>query len=105
MKQFFLLLCISILLFNFDQLTDADKGVLIGHVVGKNGVDLFAGKGKPIDKKLAGEPGYKERVDFGEHIGYYVHEEDPNIKLPTTKGIIHYSKRGAHIVPSHPDGK
>lgn len=180
---------------NFEQLTDADKGALIGHVVGKHGVDLFAGggivkgvsafrklktankmctleamavsnthqekilasalqhaserkaylkkikievdkqnkhivgkhnfqnnkgifdhpdpqgllskfagKGKPIEKKL-GEPGYKERVDFGEHIGYYVHEEDPSIKLPTTMGIIHYSKRGAHIVPSHPKGK
>lgn len=42
-----------------------------------------------------------ERVDFGKIIGYYV---DPQTgkKHPTTMGIIHYSKNGAHIVPSKP---
>lgn len=43
----------------------------------------------------------KERVDFGRVIGYYV---DPvtHEKTPTTMGIIHYSKDGAHIVPVRP---
>lgn len=43
----------------------------------------------------------KERVDFGEIIGQYV---DPNtgIATDTTVGIIHYGKKGAHIVPARP---
>jgi hypothetical protein len=65
----------------------------------------FAGKGKPINTKAPGTPDYRERVDFGEFIGYYTNDENPGIKLPTTKGTIRYSKKGAHIVPSHPDGK
>lgn len=65
----------------------------------------FAGKGKPINNKMPGTPDYRERVDFGELIGYYVSEENPGIKFPTTKGTIRYSKKGAHIIPSHPDGK
>ena len=46
-------------------------------------------------------PGAKERVDFGKVIGEYI---DPKTKMgtPTTKGIIHYSKAGAHIVPARP---
>jgi len=37
----------------------------------------------------------RERVDFGEVIG--------NVNgVPTTKGIIHYSSDGAHIVPARP---
>jgi hypothetical protein len=91
------------------------------HVVGKHNFELgksefvhsdpqnllskFAGKGKPINNKALGTPDYRERVDFGELIGYYVNEENPGIKLPTTKGTIRYSKKGAHIIPSHPDGK
>ncbi len=65
----------------------------------------FAGKGQPVNSKLPGTPDYRERVDFGEFIGYYINEKNPDIKLPTTKGIIRYSKKGAHIVPSHPNGK
>ncbi|MHB9941523.1 hypothetical protein CF065_07820 [Clostridium sporogenes] len=43
----------------------------------------------------------KERIDFGKIIGQYV---DPITgKLyDTTKAIIHYSKKGVHIVPSRP---
>lgn len=65
----------------------------------------FAGKGKPINDKIPGTPDYRELVDFGEFIGYYRHDKYPELKLPTTKGTIRYSKKGAHIVPSHPDGK
>lgn len=44
----------------------------------------------------------KERVDFGKVIGQYV---DPNtgIVKETTIGIIHYGKKGAHIVPARPN--
>ncbi len=54
----------------------------------------FSGKGTPAGAN-------RERVDFGKIIGYYV---DPQTgkKYPTTMGIIHYSKYGAHIVPSKP---
>ena len=44
----------------------------------------------------------KERVNFGQVIGQYV---DPNtgIGVETTMGIIHYGKKGAHIVPARPN--
>jgi hypothetical protein len=58
--------------------------------------------GKRVNNFEPGMPGYKEVVDFGEHIGYYVNEEE-KIKIATTKGTIHYSKEGIHIVPTHPN--
>ncbi|MCR4803640.1 MAG: hypothetical protein K5895_11675, partial [Lachnospiraceae bacterium] len=44
----------------------------------------------------------KERVNFGQVIGQYV---DPNtgVGVETTIGIIHYGKKGAHIVPARPN--
>jgi len=63
-------------------------------------LNKHAGKGQKVCGKK-GQPGYRERVDFGEFIGYY--ENDKITKpLPTTVGIIHYNKRGAHIVPARP---
>jgi tetratricopeptide (TPR) repeat protein len=64
----------------------------------------FAGKGKPVNNSAPGIAGYRERIDFGEVIGSYVSKESRELKIPTTKGIIHYSKDGAHIVPSNPNG-
>lgn len=61
-----------------------------------------AGKGQKI-KGVPGKPDYRERVDFGEMIGYYV-DEGTKQKLPTTIGTIHYSKKGGHIVPGKPKG-
>ncbi len=58
-------------------------------------LDKFAGKGDPVGNVPRGQPGFKERVDFGEVIG----EVGGN---PTTNGLIHYSKYGAHIVPANP---
>lgn len=60
-----------------------------------------AGRGQQIGDTPIGQPGSKERVDFGRTIGNYV---DPvtGEKTPTTNGIIHYGSRGAHIVPSRP---
>ncbi len=57
-------------------------------------IDSFSGKGVPIGSG-------KERVDFGQVIGYYV-DQSTGTKYPTTMGIIHSSKDGKHIVPSKP---
>lgn len=59
-----------------------------------------AGKGQKV-RGIPGEPDYRERVDFGEIIGYYVTDKSTE-QLPTTMGIIHYSKKGGHIVPAAP---
>ncbi len=64
----------------------------------------FAGKGESIKNRIVGMDDYRERVDFGEFIGYFISENYPELKIPTTKGTIRYSKKGAHIVPSDPNG-
>jgi tetratricopeptide (TPR) repeat protein len=64
----------------------------------------FAGKGKAANNMTVGSPGYRERIDFGEFIGYYISDSDKTLKIPTSKGIIHYSKSGAHIIPANPEG-
>jgi len=58
-------------------------------------LDEFAGKGQLLPK------GNKERVDFGKPIGKY-YDSDTGEYLETTRGITHYGKDGAHIVPSEP---
>lgn len=64
----------------------------------------FAGTGKPVPKKELGTSGYKEIVDFKEDIGFYI-DPDTHAKIVTTKGTIHYSEKGAHIIPAHPESK
>lgn len=66
----------------------------IGMSEASNLVAQFSGKGTAITNN-------KERVDFGKTIGVY---KDPVSKagIPTSIGIIHYSKTGAHIVPARP---
>lgn len=64
-------------------------------------IKKFAGKGKPLNKEIPGNPNYGELIDFGEHIGVWKDKEGI-ISLPTTKGHIHYSKKGAHIIPANP---
>jgi len=69
----------------------------------KNAEELLRkhkGTGLPVRGNI-GEPGYQEIVDFKEHIGIWKCDKGGS-DLPTTKGKIHYSKRGAHIVPAHP---
>lgn len=61
----------------------------------------FAGSGRPERGNL-GVPGYKETVDFKEYIGVWINKEG-TIKLPTTRGTIHYGNKGAHIVPADPN--
>ncbi|NBJ70943.1 transposase [Roseburia sp. 1XD42-34] len=57
-------------------------------------LDKFAGKGTSINKN-------KERVEFDQVIGKY-YDMDTGKYTNTTRGMIHYSKSGAHIVPSEP---
>ena len=47
-----------------------------------------------------GESGYQEIVNFGENIGYSINRD--GIETLTSWGKIHYSKDGAHIVPTLP---
>lgn len=61
----------------------------------------FAGKGIP-HRGEPGLPNYKEVVDFGDRIGIW-RDKAGKQALPTTRGTIHYSNKGAHIVPSHPN--
>ncbi|MGH8910095.1 MAG: polymorphic toxin type 50 domain-containing protein, partial [Egibacteraceae bacterium] len=63
-------------------------------------LDRGAFAGTPV-RGTPGQPGYRERVDFGQIIGYSV---DPvtGARTPTSIGIIHYSSTGAHIVPARP---
>ncbi len=60
-----------------------------------------AGKGVPLMELEVGM-GYKEALEFGEYIGEY-HDIKGNLKIPTTRGTIHYYKNGgAHIAPAAP---
>jgi hypothetical protein len=60
----------------------------------------YAGLGKK-ERGTIGNPGYKETVDFGEIIGNWK-SEDGILQIPTTRGTIHHSKNGSHIVPAKP---
>ena len=59
----------------------------------------FAGMGEVVGNS---ETSNKERVDFGLIIGL-VKDSNGNL-IPTTRGLIHHSKKGTHIVPSNPNG-
>ena len=61
-------------------------------------IEQYGGTGERV-----GSSGYREHVDFGMIIGTYI-AQDGSMRAPTTCGIIHYSKSGAHIVPSRPRG-
>lgn len=65
-------------------------------------VNRFGGSGMPINNEFPGTGNYREIVDFKENIGIWKNKEG-TLSLPTTKGTIHYSKNGAHIIPTHPD--
>ena len=63
-------------------------------------VKEFSGKGKVLGNPKTSN---KEWIDFGIIIGIWL-DENGN-RNPTTKGIIHHSKNGTHIVPSNPEGE
>ena len=58
-------------------------------------LDKYAGTGTIL------KSGNRERVNFGQVIGKYYNKNTGKYE-ETTNGIIHYSKSGAHIVPSRP---
>lgn len=64
-------------------------------------IKKYAGTGIRETSHPPGSPGYKEIVNFEEFIGFDVHPIT-GIKTPTTRGKIHYSKDGVHIVPTKP---
>lgn len=59
-----------------------------------------AGTGRAV-RGTPCEPSYHEIVDFRETIGIHINNKT-GIQTPTSYGKIHYSKKGAHIVPALP---
>lgn len=57
-------------------------------------VELRAGTGRWLS-------GNKEVIDFGQIIGIYRNERT-GCSRQTSRGTIHYSKTGAHVVPAPP---
>jgi hypothetical protein len=55
------------------------------------------------ESKRMYEKNYKESVDFKEKIGIWRDKEGVLPDTDTSFGIIHYAKKGAHIVPSIPN--
>lgn len=60
----------------------------------------FAGRGRQVGSIPIGQAGSKEMFDAGETIGTFRTEAGQS--APTTRGMIHYSNKGAHIVPAAP---
>ncbi len=84
---------------------------IIGHnnykiELGRSIVTLSTNKIEKLLQKYAGTgqvvKNNKERVDFREFIGFYINQQDGH-RYPTTIGIIHYSKRGLHLIPAKPN--
>lgn len=59
-----------------------------------------AGSGEPANKYAPGTPGYRERVHYDEIIG--IHADRSGVRSPTSVGILHYAKKGIHVVPGAP---
>lgn len=76
---------------NFDPSKSTLKG---GMKAAQELIDSFAGTGTFLDN-------HREVVEcqkaIGEYSGY------AGKKRATSRGVIHYGKKGAHIVPTHPD--
>jgi hypothetical protein len=65
-------------------------------------LDQRAGTGRPVNDVPIGQPGSKERVDFGSVIGSYL-SPGTGKAVPISKGVIVYDRRGnAHIIPARP---
>ncbi len=92
-----------------------NKGQQDKHIIGTNNyiegrstleanpqslIDLYAGKANPIQARN-GEWSKRERFIHTDYIGECVLQNGDIIK--TKSGIIHYSKKGLHIVPAKPE--
>lgn len=78
------------------------------YIPGKSVLHLSIVEAQRLVEEYAGsgrwrEPN-REAVDFGQNIGTWV-SPDGEDRLPTSRGIIHYSKTGCHIVPARPAKK
>ena len=60
-----------------------------------------AGTGQPVGSVPRGQPGFKERIDFGETIGTYI-DPSTGVEQSSSKGMLIYSKKGIHIYPVRP---
>jgi RHS repeat-associated protein len=61
-----------------------------------------AGTGTPVGNVLRGQPGFRERIDFGETIGTWI-SRDGTSSTPTSVGVLHYRADGSvHIIPGRP---
>ncbi|WP_342534595.1 polymorphic toxin type 50 domain-containing protein [Lysinibacillus sp. FSL K6-0057] len=78
---------------------------ILGHPNFQTGKSILRGNADDLLQNHAGKGTMinetKERVNFGKNIGDYF-DIETNHYLTTQNGIIHYSKTGAHIVPSKP---
>ena len=80
-------------------------------VIGKSKLTISMSEATELTKKFSGtgevvgntETSNKEWIDFCQVIGVWT-DKDGNEHL-TTKGIIHHSHKGTHIVPSNPEGE
>ena len=89
---------------------DAQGKHIPGHRNYQKGKSIFRGSladAQALIEQFAGAGAWigtnRERVNFGCVVGTCV-SDDGATREPTTIGLIHYSKRGAHIVPGRPDG-
>jgi len=64
-------------------------------------VNEFAGSGCKINPEIPGNPGYRERIDFGEKIGIWK-SSDGLVAKETTVGMIIYANDGVHLIPLRP---
>jgi len=83
--------------------TQSDSGRSTLHADANALMREFAGRGRVSAGSRPGVGGTRETFDTGDRvIGIYRHLD--GLQAPTTRGIIYYSKTGAHIVPSRPNG-
>lgn len=82
-----------------------------GHNNYQKGKSIFKGTpetAQELINKYAGTGAWKgsnkEVVDFGQVIGFYI-DKNTGKAYETTRGTIHYSTTGAHIVPAAPKDK
>ena len=75
------------------------------YVSGKSVLHLSVAEAQRLVEEYAGTGEWKgenrEVVDFGQVIGSWVNDADGS-RRETTRGVIHYSKTGCHIVPTRP---
>lgn len=91
--------------------TDRQGKHIVGHknyIPGKSVLRLSLAEAQRLIEEYAGTGEWqgenRELVDFHQVIGTWVKREG-SLRLPTTRGFIHYSKAGCHLVPTRPRGE